>query len=106
MLQSLYLSYIRFGSGLIWCGAGVAPAEDDDLSEDDDLYEDDDLHEDNDLSEDDDLSVKVTYQVSHRLKTMTYRSKCTMMRAKSEAALSRAQDEVCVLLHGPHLFSQ
>jgi hypothetical protein len=31
--------------------------------------------------------------VSHRLKTMTYRSKCTMMRAKSEAALSKAQDE-------------
>jgi len=31
--------------------------------------------------------------VSHRLKTMTYRSKCTMMRAKAEAALRKAQDE-------------
>jgi len=31
--------------------------------------------------------------VSHRLKTMTYRSKCTMMKAKAEAALRKAQDE-------------
>jgi hypothetical protein len=31
--------------------------------------------------------------VSHRLKTMTYRSKCTMMRAQAEAALRRAKDE-------------
>mmetsp|Transcript_57386 Transcript_57386/g.117492 ORF Transcript_57386/g.117492 Transcript_57386/m.117492 type:complete len:305 (-) Transcript_57386:9-923(-) len=31
--------------------------------------------------------------VSHRLKTMTYRSKCTMMRARAQAALRKAQDE-------------
>jgi hypothetical protein len=31
--------------------------------------------------------------VSHRLKTMTYRSKCTMMKAKAEAALRKGQDE-------------
>jgi hypothetical protein len=31
--------------------------------------------------------------VSHRLKTMTYRSKCTMIKAKAEAALRKGQDE-------------
>ena len=31
--------------------------------------------------------------VSHRLKTMTCRSKCTMMEAKAEAALRKGQDE-------------
>eukprot|EP00960_Hanusia_phi_P041430 754984-Hanusia_phi.AAC.8 len=33
--------------------------------------------------------------VSHRLKTMTYRSKCTMMRAKAEAALRKAEVPAC-----------
>lgn len=31
--------------------------------------------------------------VAHRLKAMTYRSKCTMMRAEAQAALRRAKDE-------------
>jgi len=31
--------------------------------------------------------------VSHRLKTLTARSKCTMIRAKAESALSKAEDE-------------
>lgn len=31
--------------------------------------------------------------VAHRLKTMTYRSKCTMMRAKAKVHLRRAMDE-------------
>lgn len=31
--------------------------------------------------------------INHRLKTMTFRSKCTMLRARAQAALRKAQDE-------------